>query len=508
METFLDAKKPHAVCIPLPYQSHINSMLKLAKILHFKGFHITFVNTEFNHQQLLISRGSDSLKCLPDDFQFKTIPDCRPPADVTNGLALLETITSNGLFLVRNLIAELNEVALKSSANPAVSCIVADSIMSCTLDAAEELGIPRVILWPMSASCLMTYLHHQIIFDKLALAAKDKSYLTNEYLDTPMGFIPGLRDMRLKDLPSFFWDGNADLQSLLSQEVQKASKASAVIISTFDALESEVLDAMKPLLPPIYTLGPLQLFEEQIPNEHLRSFGTNLYKENIDCLQWLDSKEPNSVVYVSFGSSTIMSKEQVIEFAWGLANCNHPFLWIIKPDLVYGEDVILPPEFKEETADRSMILDWCPQEKVLCHPSIGGFLTHSGWGSTMDTIRGGVPIISLPFIADNSTNCWKACVHWGIGMEIDKNVKRDDDVEGPVRELVEIEKGRGINKVARNVKRDEIEGLVRELMEGEKGKGMKNKAMEWKTSAEKATKPGGSSYVNLENVVKDVLLQT
>jgi hypothetical protein len=43
------ADKPHAVCAPFPDQGHINPMLKLAKILLFNGFHITFVNTEYNH---------------------------------------------------------------------------------------------------------------------------------------------------------------------------------------------------------------------------------------------------------------------------------------------------------------------------------------------------------------------------------------------------------------------------------------------------------------------------
>ena len=70
-------EKPHAVCVPFPAQGHINPMLKLAKILHYKGFHITFVNTEYNHKRLLKSRGLDSLNALPS-FQFETIPDGLP----------------------------------------------------------------------------------------------------------------------------------------------------------------------------------------------------------------------------------------------------------------------------------------------------------------------------------------------------------------------------------------------------------------------------------------------
>ncbi|KAI5560036.1 hypothetical protein POPTR_016G020201v4 [Populus trichocarpa] len=75
------ADKPHAVLIPLPFQSHIKSMLKLAKLLHHRGFHITFVNTEYNHRRLLKSRGPNSLNGLLD-FRFENIPDGLPHSDI------------------------------------------------------------------------------------------------------------------------------------------------------------------------------------------------------------------------------------------------------------------------------------------------------------------------------------------------------------------------------------------------------------------------------------------
>ncbi|KAL0312412.1 UNVERIFIED_CONTAM: 7-deoxyloganetin glucosyltransferase [Sesamum radiatum] len=73
-------KKPHAVFVPFPAQSHITASLKLAKLLHHRGFHITFVNTEFNHNRLLKSKGSTFLENLPD-FRFETFPDGLPPSD-------------------------------------------------------------------------------------------------------------------------------------------------------------------------------------------------------------------------------------------------------------------------------------------------------------------------------------------------------------------------------------------------------------------------------------------
>uniref|UniRef100_A0A1Y3BU59 Putative UDP-glucuronosyl/UDP-glucosyltransferase n=1 Tax=Helianthus annuus TaxID=4232 RepID=A0A1Y3BU59_HELAN len=89
-----------------------------------------------------------------------------------------------------------------------------------------------------------------------------------------------------------------------------------------------------------------------------------------------------------------------------------------------------------------MLAGWCPQEQVINHPSIGGFLTHSGWNSTVESISSGVPMICWPFFSDQFPNCWLSCTKWGVAMEIDSDVKRDE-VERLVVELMAGEKGDG-----------------------------------------------------------------
>ncbi|KAK3014577.1 hypothetical protein RJ639_008909 [Escallonia herrerae] len=147
--------RPHAVCIPFPAQGHINPMLKLAKLLHHKGFHITFVNTEFNHQRLLKSRGPDALRGL-SSFRFETIPDGLPPSDIeaTQDVPSLGDSTSkNCLGPFRDLLSKLNDSA--SLDVPPVTCVVSDGGMSFTLTAAEELRIPEVLFWTTSACGFM-----------------------------------------------------------------------------------------------------------------------------------------------------------------------------------------------------------------------------------------------------------------------------------------------------------------------------------------------------------------
>jgi hypothetical protein len=299
-------------------------------------------------------------------------------------------------------------------------------------------------------------------------------------LDTKVDWIPGLKNFRLKDFPETIKikDPNNLLIKFVSEMTDKCHKASAIILNTSNELESDVMNELYSVFPSLYTIGPLSSFLNQSPQNHLASLNSNLWKEDTKCLEWLESKEPGSVVYVNFGSVTVMTPDQLLEFAWGLANSKQPFLWIIRPDLVIGGSFILSSELENEISDRGLIASWCPQEEVLNHPSIGGFLTHCGWNSTTESICAGVPMLCWPFFGDQPANCRFICNEWEIGLEIDKDVKRD-----------------------------EVEKLVNELMVGEKGKKMRQKIMEFKKKVEEDTRPGGVSYKNLDKVIKDVLLK-
>ncbi|XWS63143.1 hypothetical protein CRYUN_Cryun06bG0071300 [Craigia yunnanensis] len=101
--------------------------------------------------------------------------------------------------------------------------------------------------------------------------------------------------------------------SYLLREVRSLDEASAIVFNTLDSLEQDVLDALSAILPPIYAIDPFHLLVDQIRDE-LKHIASNLWTEQIECINWLDMKEPNSVV----------------------------------PDLVMGEAAILPPEFVSE----------------------------------------------------------------------------------------------------------------------------------------------------------------
>ncbi|KAF8021260.1 hypothetical protein BT93_G1630 [Corymbia citriodora subsp. variegata] len=307
----------------------------------------------------------------------------------------------------------------------------------------------------------------------------DTSYLTNGYQSTVIDWIPGMKNIKLWDLPAFDNTGPDSIFFKFTMDAaERANTASAMIFHTFDALESELLNALSSMFPRVYAIGPLSLLVNKLVEEEspLKTIDCNLWKENTECLQWLDLKEPKSVLYVNFGSTTVLTREELVEFAMGLANSKRPFLWIIRPDLVSGDSAVLPQEFIEETKGRSMLASWCPQEAVLSHLSTGGFLTHCGWNSIIESVSAGVPMICWPFFADQRSNCTYACSKWEIGLELSSVVKRE-----------------------------EVERLAKELMEGDKGKQMKERITEWNILAQEATDSNGSSSIEFDNLLNDLL---
>ncbi|MCL7023888.1 hypothetical protein MKW94_009387 [Papaver nudicaule] len=132
--------KPHVVCIPYMAQGHVTPMLRVAKLLHSKGFHVTFVNSQFNHQRLLNSRGADSLQ-----------DTCYEP--------------------FKELLTKLND----SEEVPPVSCIVGDGALSTfTFRVAKELGIPEVIFWTTSFCGFASYYHYPHLVEKGLFPLKGK----------------------------------------------------------------------------------------------------------------------------------------------------------------------------------------------------------------------------------------------------------------------------------------------------------------------------------------------
>lgn len=491
----------HAVCIPFPAQGHIRPMLNLAQILHSKfNFHITFINTQHIQNTLFQSQppSTNSSTNTNTAFIFESIPE--GVDDPTNLLSVIESILSHRRMELplRELLSELsNEDDPRNPTRwgprhrlprPPVTCMVTDVVMTTfTLDVADDMGVPAVVLETASACGSICYLQLRELVEKGIIPLPEANCLANGYLEMEIDLISSLKGIRLKDMPTLLRTTDPDdmmLNAVISN-ARKAIKSKAILINTFDSLDQDVLEELKTTSPNIYSIGPLHLLAKNIDptsdtNLAIRPNFSPKSEDNEGIMKWLDLQEPSSVLYVSFGTLAVINQEQLVEFAWGLANSQHKFLWVVRSDLVRGGEASsmnVPIEFEKEIRGRGLLVSWCDQERVLAHPSVGGFLTHCGWNSTIESISSGKPMICCPFLAEQVTNSWYTCNVLGIGM-----------------------------KMSEDLQRGEVARVAKELMEGKKCKEMKKKAMELRNLAMEATmSPYGSSFVNLENIVNNVL---
>ncbi|KAM3211371.1 hypothetical protein ACQJBY_064879 [Aegilops geniculata] len=468
--------RPHAVVVPFPGSGNINPALQLAKLLHRHGVYITFVNTEHNHRVMETAEGAAAVRGS-EGFQFETIPDGLLEADRDAGdydLGLSAATSHRCAGPLRELILRVNGRA----GVPPVTCVVPTALMSFALDVARELGVPSMVLWGGSAASLMGHMRLRELNERGYVPLKDETCYTNGHLSrTLIDWIPGMPPISLGDISSFVRTTDPDDFGLHFNivEANGCTKAGALIINTFDALEADVLAALRAEYPRIYTVGPLgSLLNHQLRgDDDASASGLSLWKQDTECLPWLDTQQPGSVVYANFGSLTVLSTDQLAEFAWGLVASGHPFLWSIRDNLVPGAGAgvsSLPAEFIAATAGRCCLTTWCPQDRVLGHPAVGCFLTHNGWNSTCESVAAGVRMVCWPGFADQYTNCKYACEVWGVGLRVDEEVRRE-----------------------------QVASHIRHAMKAEE---MRGSAAEWKAKAEEAVAPGGLSCENLQSMVR------
>ncbi|ERN19850.1 hypothetical protein AMTR_s00064p00210550 [Amborella trichopoda] len=257
--------KPHAVCVPFPAQGHITPITQLAKVLHVRGFHIIFVNYDYNHKRLLKSRGPD-LSMGVHGFAFESIPKGLPPIEIEATQSIPELC-----YYTRELLARLNSI----EDLPPVSCLISDGVMNFTQTVADELGIPRVTFWTTSA-----YLQYPELIERGYTPLKDASQLSHGYLETPLNWIQSMPSVRLQDMPSFLrtTDPNDIMPNFVNEDPVIAIKSTAVILNTFDSLEQPVLDAMRAKVPALYTIGQLRMLcKRAITEPKLGSISSSLW---------------------------------------------------------------------------------------------------------------------------------------------------------------------------------------------------------------------------------------
>ncbi|XP_049411037.1 UDP-glucose iridoid glucosyltransferase-like [Solanum stenotomum] len=443
-------KSSRIVLVPCPFQGHINPMFELASLLYSKGFSITIAHTQFNFPN----------PSNHPSFSFLPIPDdpSQVQASSSNFIVLLLALNDNIAMPLREILVH------QQQQSDEILCIIYDSIMYKVAEVANNLNIPSVILETSSANLFWTYAAFHRLEAEGYFPLKDS---------IAEDFVPGLDPLRFKDLPIFNFPNVDDLLHLF-RTTSDIRRSSAIIWNTTECLEQPILEKLKQHYQiPCFPVGPM--------HKSIKNIITNssLTTEDRNCIMWLDKQVAKSVLYVSIRSLASITEREVTEIAWGLVNSNQHFLWVIRSGSITESDLKLvfhEKSLKEAIDKRGYIVEWAPQKEVLGHFAIGGFLSHCGWNSTLESICKGVPLICRPCFGDQNVNSRYASYVWKVGIVLENKLERG-----------------------------EIERVVRKLMVSDEGEQIRQRAMDFKLEMENSVAENGTSYKCLDALVKFLL---
>ncbi|KAL2939178.1 Gallate 1-beta-glucosyltransferase [Bienertia sinuspersici] len=327
-------------------QGHINPMLRLGKHLQTKGIHVTLATTEIFRRRIinLLTTTTAEIPFISGiDIMFFSDGLSQYYDPETNLDIYMETLAKHGPINLTNLIINL---ACENISPQKFSCIITNPFLPWVTDVASNVGYA----------------------------------LYNNLTDFPTKEEPN-KSVILPNIPLFYKLVIFPLfiAKIFFEVFKNIHKFKWIIANSFYELEKEVINYTSNFLE-IKTVGPLvPLTLLGQGNEDGNSFlGIDMWKADDNCIEWLNTKDPNSVIYVPFGSLVVLSKAQMESIAMALKASKRSFIWVVKPAdyLVAGGGGVIPEGFMGETKEQGLVVPWCPQTKVLSHKSIACFVTH------------------------------------------------------------------------------------------------------------------------------------
>ncbi|XP_013614788.1 PREDICTED: UDP-glycosyltransferase 74E2-like [Brassica oleracea var. oleracea] len=345
------------IVLPFPGQGHLTPMSQFCKRLASKGLKSTLVLVPDKPSPPYKTEHDDSITVFPIPNGFQEGDD--PLQDLDD---YMDRVQSS----IKNRLPELIQ-DMKLSGNPP-RVLVYDSSMPWLLDVAHDNGLRGAAFftqpWPVS----VIYYHvHKGSF----------SVPSTRHGHSTLASFPAFPMLSANDLPSFLCESSSypNMLRIVVEQLSNIDRVDILLCNTFDNLEEQLLKWVRSLWP-VLNIGPM------VPSMYLdkrlsedKSYGFSLFTaKSVECIEWLNSKKPNSVVYVSFGSFVILKEDQMMELAKGLKQSGCFFLWVVRDT----EKDKIPKHYVEEMGEKGLIVSWSPQLEVLAHESVGCFLTHCG----------------------------------------------------------------------------------------------------------------------------------
>uniref|UniRef100_A0A0E0LD37 Glycosyltransferase n=1 Tax=Oryza punctata TaxID=4537 RepID=A0A0E0LD37_ORYPU len=465
-----DAVRDHVIIFPFMAKSHTLPLLHFATELsvHHKSLRVTLLTTPAN---LAFARSR-----LPESVHLVVLPFPSLPPLLPAGVESTDALPSMSLYptflrataLLREPFVEF--MASLSSSPPLV--VVSDFFLGFTHGVAADAGVRRVVYHGMS--CFSMAICKSLVVSPPAGVEHGASGGSPFHVSG----MPENVTITAEDIPSAIAKVN-DMDDpvtrfLIDDVVLSDVRSWGILVNSFAAVDADYVAPVESFYEQgarAWLVGPLLPAAGDTPERDEEN-------DPEGCLAWLDerARRPGSVVYVSFGTQANVADEQLDELAHGLVQSGHLFLWAVR------SNTWSPPVDVEPDQGR-IVRGWVPQRSVLAHESVGVFVSHCGWNSTLESLAAGKPVLAWPMIAEQQLNARHVVDIVGTGVRVDS--------------------GGGAAAV---VGRAEVQEKIRMLMDagGEAARRMRARAAWARRAAMSAVSDGGTSRVALQRLVREL----
>ncbi|XP_062117840.1 zeatin O-xylosyltransferase-like [Humulus lupulus] len=458
--------------VPFPAQSHLNQLLQLSHVVSSYNIPVHYVSSALHNSQIKSRAPNHHLAKI--HFQDLPTPHFVSPQP---------TKTANNF--PTHLVP---------------ACEAFDHLRQPFLDLLTRLSrtAKRVVI-------IHDYLMSYAVRDCDSLAPNSETYAfhcispTSEYAFVRGAMGGGLgidhdHDNQLK-IPS--WPSSIDprFDAFVAKQYPfvRANK-SGHLYNACRLIESEFLDFIFDKVlesddkMKLWAVGPLDTLT--ICKKSPLNNSINGDSEQVYYLEWLERQKPNSVLYISFGTTTFLEDRQIEEMAIGLEKSEVNFFWVLRDadrgDIFGDEQKVggpqLPKGFEERVKGKGIVVrEWVPQFEILGHPSTGGFMSHCGWNSCLESMGLGVPLIAWPMHSDQPMNAALVTEFVKVGLAVEEWEKREELVSSST-----------------------IENVVKRLMDSDEGDEIRKRAEKLGGELRKATAEGGVSRLELDSFISHI----
>ncbi|GAB4861689.1 hypothetical protein Ancab_036942 [Ancistrocladus abbreviatus] len=426
------ARDLHAMILPWLAFGHMIPFLQLSKALAKAGVRVSYVSTPKNIRRLpLIPSGLENL------LKYVELP--LPAVDgLPDGAEATIDVTFEKIQYLKVAYDHLQKPFEQLVIDQSPDWIITDFAAHWIVDIAQECSVP-IMYFSVFSTAMRCFVGPPEYF---VGEGQKRLKATPESLKVPPQWITfesslAFRGYEAAGFHAGFYGVNASGISDAERLAKVMRGSDAWSVRSCMEFEGEYVDLLRSIInKPVIPAGLLPPEPEDNTGSTEGSWG--------GVFKWLDEQEPKTVIFVGFGSECKLSKDQVQEIAYGLELSQLPFLWALRrPDWAVNDTDALPSGFRDRTYGKGILcFGWAPQQKILAHPSVGGSLFHSGWGSIIETLQYGHVLVVLPFIIDQGLNA-RLVVDKGLAIEVDRmedgSFSRDGIAKALRRAMVEEE---------------------------------------------------------------------